>query len=110
MPDEFKVARDAVQATFLSGVTATGNGTWHDCARWRTINVHVKGITTATVDICGSSVLDKPLDTAHETVLQQVTSDGCVEVTGHPRWLKVRVSAYTSGTIYAYGMGHVDGW
>jgi len=108
MPTETKIARDRVQATLLSAATGTTNGQWHDVSRWDTITVHVKGVTSATVNICASCAPAQPADSADEYEVTPVTSDGIIDITTRPKWLKVRVSVYATGTIYAYAIGKIS--
>jgi len=92
--------------TLLDGVASTTNGEWVDVGAWRRITVHIKGITTATCKIMGSCEPTKPSDATDGVQLgNDVTADTLYEITAKLKWLKVKVSAYTSGTIYAYAVG-----
>ena len=86
----------------LDGVTAVTVGTWERTSSYTRSSVHVKGITTATVIINGSNTLTKPANADHEIELSSLTADGLVSIDLPVKWMKVRVSAYTSGTISAW--------
>ena len=92
--------------TLLDGVTSQTNGEWVDVSAWRRITVHIKGITSATCQIRGSCAPSKPADNVDEVQIgNDITSDTLYEITAKIKWLKVKVSSYTSGTIYAYAVG-----
>lgn len=87
----------------LDGITGTNNGSWVGCEVLASKTIHIKGVTTATLHICGSLAPVKPADTAHEIQIgDDITADCLVEIPAHLKWIKVRCSAYTAGTIYAY--------
>jgi hypothetical protein len=92
-------------ATLLSAVVATGNGEWVQVAGYTPITVSAEGITTATVDVRGSLAPVKPADATHGFALGSFTTDGALVIENPCEWIKVRVSAYTSGTITAYMLG-----
>lgn len=86
----------------LDGATATSNGQWVDARGFRRMSVHVSGFGTATVQIRGSNAATQPDNGSHGAQLgSDVTSESIVDVDLPVRWIKARVSAYTSGTIDA---------
>ncbi len=91
----------------LQAATGTGDGEWVETGALRTASIHVEGITTATVTITGSNELTMPLNTAHgvEFSASPLTADGLIELQVPTKYMKVRVTAYTSGTINAYIYG-----
>ena len=92
--------------TLLDGVAATSNGTWVDVGAWNRITVDIKGIGSATVQVMGSCEPTKPSDaTDGRQIGSDITADSLVEITMKLKWLKVKVAAWTSGTIYAYAIG-----
>jgi hypothetical protein len=97
-----------VRAQMLTSAVATTDGEWIDASGLRTMSVHVDGITTATVEIDGSNAAVKPADNTHGIKLNatDITTDQVVMMTINVRWVKVRITAYTSGTINAYLEGH----
>lgn len=94
-----------LSATLLNGATATGNGEWVNVAGFYPLTIHVKGITTATVEVDGSNEPAQPNDNTHGFKLNDLTADGGVVVDVPVEWVKCRVTAYTSGTISAYMLG-----
>ena len=95
-----------LEATLLDAVTNVGDGEWVDCSGFHGLTVDIEGITTATVSIRCSNSPTRPLNTEHEREVQSVTSDSTVVIVFPVRWLKARVTAYTSGTIYAHLYGN----
>jgi hypothetical protein len=100
-----------VRAQLLTSQTATTDGEWIDVSGLSAMSVHIAGITTATVEIDGSNADTRPANNTHGIKLNAVdiTADQFVMLTLNLRWLKVRVPAYTSGTIQAYLEGHARG-
>lgn len=90
------------RATVLDAVEAQGNGTWTSIEGCSNFSIHVTGITNATVVVTGSNAPTEPAAATHGIVLATVTSDAIVRIDMPVRWVKVRVSAWTSGTISAY--------
>ena len=96
-------------AQLLTNIAATSNGQWVAIEGLNPFTIHVTGITTATAELRVSNNSTKPLDTAHEvaypTAGASLTADGMWAIIDPVRWVKVRISAYTSGTINAYLFG-----
>lgn len=87
----------------LGGVAATSTGFWVFVGDKKRISIHIKGITTATVQIRGSNAPVQPANNVDEIKIgNDITADTIYEITSKIKWLKVMVSAWTSGTIYAY--------
>lgn len=92
-----------ISATALDAAVAVGNSTWIEVRGHKSLSVHVTGITVATVSITGSNTPTIPADATHHVdVATAVTADAIVNISTPLRWIKVRCSAYTSGTISAY--------
>ena len=102
-----KIAKNRVFMLMLDAATAVGDGVWFDISLLKTYTLHVKGITTATVSVTGSNGATQPADSAHETLVANgtFTADGFMEKTATTRYLKVRVSAHTTGTISGFLFG-----
>ena len=105
----------AFGATLQSGATATGNGTAMDVGGLAVAGLQVTGITTATITfegtIDGSNwVALRALNLATGAVATTATADGVFQVpmAGLDE-LRVRISAYTSGTITVVGKGVLIG-
>ena len=87
--------------TFLDGIGATNDGSWVNTNKLTNMTIHVKGITNATVQIRGSNATAKPADTGHEIQIgTDITADTIREVI-NVGWVKVMISAWVGGTIYA---------
>lgn len=85
----------------IDAKVATGNGVWVDTGPFtENGTLHVDGITTATIEVRGSDATAKPADNTHGDIIGSAqTADVHLDLTNVPRWLKVRVTAWTSGTI-----------
>lgn len=101
-------SKGRLEIVFLDAVTATDNGKWFRLDPLSNISIDISGITTATVQIFGSNASTQPSDaTDGRQIGFDVTSDSIVSITTPIKYLKVKVSAYTSGTISARGLGVV---
>jgi len=92
----------ALTARLLEAVGAVDDGVWIDVAGWFPFCFEINGITVATVQIRGSLAPTKPANTVHGfQVGANVTTTGSQNIASlEPlRWVKARVSAWTSGSI-----------
>lgn len=106
MPPEARGTKICREYTVLDAVTSLTSGEWVDVSGWRRMTVHITGITTATCQIRGSCTPTKPANAEdHIQIGSDITSDTLYEVTAKLKWIKVKISAYTSGTISAYVVG-----
>lgn len=79
---------------------ATNDGVWMDASDFWSGSVDVAISGTATVQIRGDDSVTRPANTAHgRQVGDDITSSGSYSLVYAPRWVKARVSAYTSGTV-----------
>jgi hypothetical protein len=88
----------------LSAATGTGNGEWVEARGFTAGSVHVSGITTATVQVSISNSPTQPLPTDNGVNAgSALTANGMVNLNSFlpVRWIKARVTAYTSGSINA---------
>lgn len=86
----------------LEGVTDVDDGVWVDVSFFQKMTLQVSGITTATVQVRGSLDLSKPANnTDGFQIGANITADAVQEITTPVRWLKLKVSAFTTGTISA---------
>ncbi len=94
----------ALVSQLLTAVVATDIGDWIDTLHFAPMTFHVLGITTATVKIHGSNEAVKPANADHGFQIDSdiTTDQQSVEYVGPVRWVKARVSAWTSGTIDVY--------
>ncbi len=87
----------------IEGSAATDDGAWVDVRGFRHFSLDVSGITTATVQLRGSNATTKPANNTHgRQIGADITADGLVSAEIPVRWMKARVSAYTSGTVVAH--------
>ena len=104
-PDHSSVGKGEIEdhAHLLVGVTAMDNGKWFDCRGVMELLVIVDGLTSGAVVIDGSNATEIPADNTHGAKLKSRTSDGHMALKEEeiPRWAKVRVSVYRTGTINA---------
>lgn len=86
----------------LDKVTAgNNNGKWVPFDLFAKGTIEVKGLGTATLHLCGSNDND-PADTDHGTQIgADITANGFVYLSNPYRFIKMRVSTYSSGTINA---------
>lgn len=90
----------------LDGVTSTTDGEWVDVTSWQRICIDTLGTFVGTLQLYGSCEPTKP---ANATDGRQIGSDFTApqldEITAKIKWLKMKVSAYTSGTINSHAVG-----
>ncbi len=88
-------------ASLYSAQGATDDGVWFDTRGAHALCVEVNGITTATVRLSGSNDSTIPSDANDETTHTDITADGFIKLDRHeiPRWVKIHVHAWTSGSI-----------
>lgn len=91
--------------TLVDAGAATSDGVWYDVTAWKRIAVHlIFGV--ATMQIFGSNRPTKPANNVDDVQIGgDITSDTIYELTAKIKWIKVKTSAYTSGTLYAYAVG-----
>jgi hypothetical protein len=90
----------------LDNVTCVAPGDWIDVHAFRDKSIHVMGVTTATLQIRISNSPIEPAMTDDGIQLgANITANGVHATTTPCRWMKVMVSAYTSGTIKVFFFG-----
>jgi len=94
-----------LRGVLLDGVAATSNGEWFDVSGFSAFSVQISGITTATVKVCVSNKPTQPDATDHGIEKGSLTADGSVEIICSYRWIKARISAWTTGSISAWLAG-----
>lgn len=96
--------RTVMRAQLLTNAAAVGNGEWIDVAGFSLLSIHITGITTATVEVDGSNEATRPADATHGIKINatDITANQMVFITANMRWLKVRVTAYTAGSVNAW--------
>jgi hypothetical protein len=97
-----------LEAEMITGATGTGNGEWIEVTGgYVNFNLHVTGITNATVQLHGSNAATVPSAATAGVVLgsTNTATNGNIYANGPWKWMKALVSAYTSGTITARLIG-----
>lgn len=98
--------KSPMRATLLDAVVAQDNGEWISVEgmKYKSVEIIITG--TATAQIFISNAPTQPLDSEdHVQFGANVTANGVTAVTTIAAWLKVKVSAYTGGTVSAYLQG-----
>jgi len=94
-----------IWAQLLTNITDITNGEWMAVLGWHPLTIQIEGITTATVQIRGSNQKAQPENAADQFQLgANITSDGLFSLDAPVKWIKIKVPAYTSGTLNAYLM------
>ena len=88
--------------TLLNGVTDNTDGTWTKIRGLPRFSIEITGISDATVVVNVSNSPTQPAAAAHRIEAASVTEDQGVVVVGPWVWVKVRVTGYVGGTIYAH--------
>jgi len=102
----FRLPNTGMRGVLLDAVAAQDNGDWLDVEGYGKKTIEIIISNTATAQVYVSNAPAKPLNTAdHIKVGADVTTSGLVELTSPVRWLKVKVSGWTSGTVSAYVNG-----
>jgi len=79
---------------------ATEDGVWVNIEGMAPFSIHVAGITTGTVQIYISNDATQPANNTDDIQLgSDITADGMTENTIPVRWIKSKVSAWTTGTF-----------
>lgn len=95
----------ALHIKLIDAAVAVTDGVWMDTGQYENTRIEISGITTGTVEIRGSNAAAKPLNTAHGTIIGTAfTADGYSEILVLPRWIKARVTAWTTGTFDVLAM------
>ena len=102
--DKVKIREAIVYESVIAAVAVSDGMGWVDTSGFAQAIIHVEGITTATVQFRGSNQTAQPGLTDDEVPISEVTANGMTTLTGLPRWLKVKVSAWTTGTVNCYTM------
>jgi hypothetical protein len=85
---------------YAAGV-ATDDGEWFSCRGVDSLGILTTGITTGTVRMSGSNDATVPADTADGFTINDQTADGFATYEQHelPRWVKIHLQAWTTGTF-----------
>lgn len=105
---------------FVDSAVATADGVWIDSAHYTELSLTLSGVTTAAIQVRGSDDLTKPANSTHgqpvtvalttgttaaAATVNVTNANGSMYVVGTlPRWVKVQVTAWTTGTLVCYGL------
>ncbi len=98
-------SKKLIEHTVLDGVTGTQDGVWKDITSWRRTTIEINGISGDTVIISGSCATTKPANASHIVPIATITEDTIAEISSKLKWIKVRCSIFSAGTINAYLVG-----
>ena len=91
---------DCFHVKLQDSTSATDNGVWIDTRGYSDGSITISIATTATVQIYGNDAPAIPAAGTHSFQLgSDVTASTCLDLTDSPRWLKARISAWTSGAV-----------
>ena len=86
----------------LDASVAADNGVWIDARGFPRMTVDIFGSFVATIQIHGSNEVVVPSNPTDGRQLgANVTAPGVIAIDSPVRWLKAKVSSYTSGTVNA---------
>lgn len=108
--DVLEARKGATVVKLLDAVAAASDGVWIDTVEFRDGNLHFvpTGTVSFTAQVCGSSAAAKPANNTHgfqvgsDLVFASTTELG-LDIVNLPRFLKVRISTYATGTLSALG-------
>lgn len=94
------------EITLQNQAAATSNGVWYDITAWERVSVQVSGTFVGTAQIfgwCGPTKLSDATDGVK--LGSDISTPTIYEVHAKIKWVKVKISAYTSGNIDAFAVG-----
>lgn len=88
----------------IDAISATSDGAWIDTGDFKDGSITVSIATTATVQIRGSDIgatdsTPPATATSGQQLGSDITASACLEITNCPRWIKAKISAWTSGAV-----------
>lgn len=88
-------------SVLYTGAVATDDGEWFSTRGVESLVVVTSGITTGTVRISGSNDATIPANSADQNTIADQTADAVTSYEQHelPRWVKIHVHAWTTGTF-----------
>ncbi|CAO0822433.1 conserved hypothetical protein [Desulfarculales bacterium] len=101
LTETFMLPKVGMRGTLLNAVTGTNKGEWMNAQGFERFSIHVLISNTATAQVLASNEIAPGVDDDGGLV-EQVTASGFVQLRAPARWIKVKVSAHTSGTVSAF--------
>ncbi len=94
------------ERTLQSAIAAVDDGVWVDVTAWSRISVHVIPTNVSTSQIFGACTPTIPANNVdHAQLGSDISANEIYEVSAKIKYIKVKVSAWTSGTVTAYAIG-----
>ncbi len=102
--DVFQEDNNLTHGVFVDAASGTTNGVWVDADHLGgSGSVEITGTGTWTIQIRGSNAETKPANTSHGSqIADNIVAADLYPLNVKTRWVKARVSAYTSGTPSAH--------
>jgi hypothetical protein len=97
----------------LDNAVATTDGSWVSLAGRHPVTVSIEGTFVGSVQVLVSNNPRQPLDSFNDVPVfggLTHTAPAAMTVDAAYQWIKVRVSAYTSGSISAFMLGGPGPW
>ena len=92
----------SLNEVMLRGGVATGSSEWFDVSECESLTVHIAGITSATVEIHGMNTdQTRPAKATDGVVLATTTVSDLIYIPGPINYIKVKITAWVSGTVTA---------
>jgi hypothetical protein len=101
LTETFMLPKVGQRVTLLNAVVGTSNGEWVNTQGYGRNSIHVLIANTATAQVRASNEV-APAATDDGGLVEQVTASGFVQLPTPARWVKVKISAHTSGAVSAF--------
>lgn len=94
--------------TLLNAATGTGSSEWFNISDLDEKSLDIRISDTATVQVMVSNAPTQPAKaTDGPQQGANVTADGMITFDSAAKWVKVKVSAYSAGTVTVYLVGNL---
>jgi len=95
-----------LEVALLSGAVSAQSSSWQLIGHCKKLSIDVSGISGDTVQVRGSNSATEPAATDDgRQVGSDITSDTIYAITDAVKWIKVKISTYSAGTISAQLFG-----
>lgn len=97
-------------AQLLTNAESATDGEWFAVLGWHPLTIQLDGITTATVQVRGSNQKAAPANSSDEFQLgADVSTNSLLALDAPVKWIKIKVTSWTAGTLNAYMMASPQG-
>ena len=97
--------RPTLSAQLLTNITATDQGSWFNIAGFFPVSIHVDGAAGNQIQLLASNRFEAPPSHIGVQASGIVNEDRIIILPAPVRWVRARVTGYTSGTINVYLFG-----